>query len=293
VNQNDDHLVVYDSSGTPKWWSGTSGQGSSSRLVQQDDGNLVLYEGSTAIWASHTVQQQQQQQKHGHTLGNNERLNPDEKLTSSNGRFTAVLQTDGNFVVYEGSKPLWASGTSGIGNGAHVINQTDDNLVVYDHSGVPKWASGTSGRGGSAHLSIQDDGNLVLYEGSTAIWASNTVQEVKHKDTLHQGEKLHAGDELRSSDGRYRAAMQTDGNFVIYGGSALWASNTSGHNFHVHAQPDRNLVVYDSSGAPKWASGTSEAGTGTCKLIMQTDGNLVLYDGAGTPTWASGTSNRY
>lgn len=55
-------------------------------------------------------------------------------------------------------------------------------------------------------------------------------------------------------------------------------------------QADGNLVMYNSSGSPKWASNTYRKGTGPYILTMQSDGNLVVY-GAGSPTWASGTWN--
>ena len=59
--------------------------------------------------------------------------------------------------------------------------------------------------------------------------------------------------------------MQSDGNFVLYanGGSAPWATNTSGM--------------------------TSTCGGGNCVAQFQTDGNLVLY-ASSTPYWASNTS---
>ena len=46
--------------------------------------------------------------------------------------------------------------------------QSDGNLVVYQGSKAV-WATGTNGQAG-ARLVVQDDGNLVLYKGSTAVW---------------------------------------------------------------------------------------------------------------------------
>ena len=90
---------------------------------------------------------------------------------------------------------------------------------------------------GRFNLIMQGDGNLVLYEGSTALWASNTV-----------------------NSGAAKAIMQGDGNFVLYtsSGAAVWASNTAGNSgAKLTLQNDGNLVIYSSSGAALWASNTS------------------------------------
>lgn len=68
--------------------------------------------------------------------------------TSATGYPCAIMQNDGNFVVYSGgcsATALWASGTNGSG-GVQVVMQTDGNLVIYDASNSPKWATGTNGR---------------------------------------------------------------------------------------------------------------------------------------------------
>jgi hypothetical protein len=96
-----------------------------------------------------------------------------QRKTSCDGRFYLLLQTDGNLVLYEGTTPLWATGTQGTSPG-QAIMQTDGNFVLYNSAGVPLWSSGTQGNPG-ASLAIQDDGNLVIYTtGGGGIWSSNT-----------------------------------------------------------------------------------------------------------------------
>lgn len=67
----------------------------------------------------------------------------------------------------------WATGTNGK-NGCEAIMQGDGNFVLYDCNHQPLWASGTSGANGS-WLAVQDDGNLVVYGAHMeANWATGT-----------------------------------------------------------------------------------------------------------------------
>jgi hypothetical protein len=85
-------------------------------LQMQLDGNLVLYQGGTALWSTGRA----------HTSD-----------------FSAVMQGDGNFVVYDlGSAARFATSTSG-NPGAWLALQDDGNLVVYSAGGAPLWASNT------------------------------------------------------------------------------------------------------------------------------------------------------
>jgi len=238
---------------------------------------------------------------HKDALTTNESLKFNDKITSQNGQFFAIMQADSNFVVYTASgKPLWASNTTGTG-ATFVVVQGDNNVVLYDGVSSPKWASNTSGRGsGAVRLVMQNDGNLVLYDGgSQALWASNSntstsEQKPQTKNSLKEDERLNHGEQLTSTNGKYRALMQNDGNFVLYGSRALWASNSTGTGASfVILQRDHNVVVYDSFSSPKWASNTNGRGSGSTVLVLQDDGNLVLYDGAGSAVWASGTGGQY
>ena len=64
---------------------------------------------------------------------------------------------------------LWSSGTSGTPPGRAIL-QLDGNLVVYDAHGSTRWSSGTSGNR-NASLAVQDDGNLVIVSwDGRSIW---------------------------------------------------------------------------------------------------------------------------
>ncbi|MDX8028799.1 LysM peptidoglycan-binding domain-containing protein [Lentzea sp. BCCO 10_0856] len=85
-------------------------------------------------------------------------------------------------------------------------------------------------------LTLQSDGNLVLSENTGTVWASGT-----------------------DGKGAVRAALQDDGNFVLYAGddNAVWATDTAGNpGARLVLQNDRNLVVVGGDGSPKWATHT-------------------------------------
>ena len=82
-------------------------------LVMQGDGNLVLYQGSTALWHTQTHGQP------GHV---------------------AVMQSDGNLVVYtEDFKPLWHTHTHG--HPGAVLRLLDDGTLVIVDGSTPIWSS--------------------------------------------------------------------------------------------------------------------------------------------------------
>jgi hypothetical protein len=86
------------------------------RLTLQTDGNLVLYQGATALWHTFT---------YGHPA------------------YGVYMQPDGNFVLYTGlSRPLWHTYSNGH-NGAYLAVQNDGNLVVYNTAGAAVWHSNT------------------------------------------------------------------------------------------------------------------------------------------------------
>ncbi|WP_163010874.1 hypothetical protein [Streptomyces dangxiongensis] len=82
--QGDGNLVLYDTKGTPLWWSGTVGQGA--KAVFQADGNFAVYtqSGETA-WSSRTD---------GHDGAQ------------------LVLGSNGNVTIRSGGAVLWSTGTT-------------------------------------------------------------------------------------------------------------------------------------------------------------------------------------
>jgi surface antigen len=196
-------------------------------LAMQEDGNLVEYYGSRALWASNT---------------------------GGNSGAWVAMQQDGNLVIYSASgSPLWASDTGGTA-GRSLSIQIDVNLVIYAPGGQATWASWATNhtlaidetlKPNELLLSsdrrftfvMQGDGNLVLYREGVARWASNTA----------------------GNPGAY-AAMQGDGNFVVYTpeGSPIWDSHTGGGpGTRVEVQSDGDVVMYTPGGAAVWSTGTA------------------------------------
>ena len=94
----------------------------------QSDGNLVVYKGNDAIWASNTV-------------------------GKGNAPYTMSLQgLDNHMVVYDKDlKFVWGTGAyfdkmnNNVVDGGYAIMQDDGNFVVYNGNGDPLWNSGTTG----------------------------------------------------------------------------------------------------------------------------------------------------
>jgi hypothetical protein len=136
---------------------------------------------------------------HGVGLGQIAALTPNQYLDAGQFLYSSTkncwltMQHDGNLVVYDAAgQPLWASNTRGSG-GVRAIMQTDGNFVVYKSytSMAPSqavWASGTYGNPG-AWITMQNDGNLVIYSqiipanpnnvysapSDRPLWASNSA----------------------------------------------------------------------------------------------------------------------
>jgi hypothetical protein len=145
------------------------------------DGSSIMNGGTCGVyWGGFSYYDQVGMQVlYTTTPGGTDVLNPgeellqNESLTSSDGRFTLIMQGDGNLVIYYYNTPLWASNTCCNANINRCAMQGDGNLVLYDVFWNAHWASNTSGYPGG-YLIMQNDGNLVIYQNGVPRWASNT-----------------------------------------------------------------------------------------------------------------------
>jgi cell wall-associated NlpC family hydrolase len=212
------------------------------------------------------------------TLSAGQSLSNGQQLTSSDGKYRAVMQSDGNFVVYGPTGAMWWTGTQA--SGSYLAMQTDGNLVIYA-GGRAIWNAQTSGA--NASLAMQPDGNLVVYSGGRPLWSWMGGGTGATGDTLPAGQSMSNGQVLWSNGGRYAAIMQSDGNLVVYdnGNRAIWWSGTQASGSSLAMQSDGNLVIY-AGGRAIWNTQTQGSGG---LLGMQTDGNLVVYS-AGVALWS-------
>jgi hypothetical protein len=130
-----------------------SGCAVSSEPVAVDEDEHVA-EGSAALAGTNTLRA-------------GELLAPGQALVSANGRFQAILQSsDSHFVIYDRavSPPVavWSTPVYGA-TGWTAVMQADGNFVIYSGSSA-RWATHTNGPGGAQnYLRLEDNGILTMY----------------------------------------------------------------------------------------------------------------------------------
>ncbi|XP_062860629.1 B-type lectin plumieribetin-like [Trichomycterus rosablanca] len=97
------------------------------------------------------------------------------------------------------------------------------------------------------------------------------------KNYLSMNTELRKGDLLVSNNGEYKAILQEDGNFVVYGWKPLWHTNTARNTegLRLIMQGDCNLVLY-ANRKPVWQTNTVNKSPLMCRLTLTNDGFLVV-----------------
>jgi RHS repeat-associated protein len=228
-----------------KWQTNTHGATNTVYGINvQDDGNVIKY---TPTWGSALPTTTGTATYGswgciGYKIFTNQTLASGQCLQSPNNRFLLIMQTAGNLVLYDLSYSpgavLFASGSTGV-PGSHAVMQGDGNLVVYTPSNTVYWSTGTVTGTANYMLQLQDQGNLVIYKD---IWETATVQSPNNGslsavscsiqgNTLGMGSSIPMGSCLTSPSGRFALNMQTDGNLVLYDRTsnpaiAIWSTGT-------------------------------------------------------------------
>jgi hypothetical protein len=221
VQQEDGNLVVYDSQNTAIWSSGLKGP-TARRCIMQEDGNLTQHPAgyNQVLWSTQT---------------------------KGNKGAYALLQDDGVLtVVNQNNQIIWRSMAAKAKTPAKAAATTQtasaksgaagaDRLVAEQELLPTKFITSANGK---YKLIQQEDGNLVIYQGNRPTWSTGT-----------NGRKIQ------------RCVMQKDGNLVLYDifKDAVWASNTHGNEFaYLVLQDNGNLVLYSSGGAVLWETRTGQ-----------------------------------
>ena len=156
-------------------WRGIGVPPSAEIATLTRDANAAM-EARSALGARNTGTGSGHAFSQGYDMLPSELMLPDQSITSPDGRFMLIFQTDGHLVIYRASEgnafaeAIWATGVYGFTPGVCVM-QRDGNLVVYDADLAPRWSSGTFGNPDIA-LRLQIDGNLVLHRDDKIIWQS-------------------------------------------------------------------------------------------------------------------------
>lgn len=92
-----------------------------------------------------------------------ETLSNDQSISSPSGNYTLIMQADGSLVMYRSDGTIRYRFAK---YGTHAIMQTDGNFVEYAGS-TPIWDSQTGGRAAGAQLTIHDNGELDITKTGT------------------------------------------------------------------------------------------------------------------------------
>src|SRR5579859_3162815 len=275
--QQDGNFVLLNSAGTSVWSTGSAATNAAS-IFMQDDGNLVTYifKWQAGVYAAPTPGSYPNSAcSIGTYLVAGQMLPSGKCIVSPHGQYFLLMNTDGNFFIYDWAHGTgtWGPGTQGH-PGAYAIFQTDGNLVVYDVNGTALWNSGTSGTY-AERLDLNDDGRIIIWKSA---WNSGTSNGQFNGTTyahpscdvgLGTGTTgvLGSGQCFVSPNGHFELLMQTDGNLVIYDRSvtpnaAIWSTGT-GLSTADPSVAYRTLYFYDALGNLTCVEQHGDATTGT------------------------------
>lgn len=241
--QRDGNFVLYAPGGQAIWHSRTYGN-PGAYLVLKNDANLkVMSRTGTQLWAVGAVDSQ---------LDQGRKLEIGWSLQSPNLRYRLVMQTDGNFVLYQrpGRVAVWHSRTYGH-PGSDVVMQGDGNLVIYEPGRGAIWNTRTAGHPGTI-LRVEDIGRIVLYApGHVPIWSTPPASDyvIEDRDDL---------DEVRSvafqmaTDRGWGAAAQLNCIDELFEHESGWRWNADNPYSEAYGIPQANPGSKMASEGEDW-----------------------------------------
>ncbi|MFN3806516.1 Ig-like domain-containing protein [Asticcacaulis sp.] len=281
-------------------------------LTFQNDGNIVLKNGTTVVWYTGTWSTPASEMK-----------------LLSNGNLV-VTSTSGT-----GTTTHWQSNTAGSG-GTQVVVQNNGTLAILNASGQQVWNS--SGNTNTPPVANADskqtkmataltfdprtndtdaDGNTltitgvgtaangtVSYTGTSVTYTPNAgfAGTDTFTYTISDGQggtstatvtmtvyfELAQYSQIYSPNGNIRLILQNDGNLVLYNvNTYLWGSGTWNTAANVLRLIPNGNVELRSPSAVLWQANT--AGMGGVKVQVRDNGTWVVVNSSGMVVWSSGT----
>lgn len=217
-------------------------------------------------------------------------LNPDETITSPNGRYVLYLHANGNMIeTAEKKRTIWDSGSGGDYR-AKLIMQDDGNLVISDANSKSRWHSGSFGKGNrSSIFKIQNDGNAVVVSDGNVIWASNAYET--ELSSLEVGQSMSGSTILISPNRKVYLKVDGDRNDLnlFQDGKRIWHQHEILSNV-LKMNRDDNITLHWTSRIEeaRWSSGIRRPNpTGNAALLVQDNGVAVIKTKAGQVLWST------
>lgn len=222
-------------------------------------------------------------------------LGKNEALVSDNKRFMAILQEDGNFVIYDTrlKNPSWQSNTSDAvklvmnSTGVLALLNSEDN-VVWESSGTTQ---------ANAFLTLRDNGDMVLQNPDlTVYWRTDTkadgILEPETRLTPLMNEKVCSPESCIPSGGSTPSyfALHSSGTLALRsnnGKTTYWAQgNQSGSDYVIMQGGDGNLVLRkgDNGQTVVWHAGIDN--NPYAFLVVGSD-TLTIYTKDAVPLWST------
>ncbi len=188
--QMDGNLVIYDKNSTVFWESGTYGKGRPKQYLKiSNNGKLRIKDNiKTKLWKNKRMYEgnsvkQQSLPSNKLTFGQN--LLENQRLISQNGKFTLIMQSDGDLGLYKiRNKRLirkWISNTKNKGFLPFRLSIVENgNIVLFDKYKRRIWTLRANKKSTnitkSGELVIQNDGNLIHLVDNYLVWTSKTKE---------------------------------------------------------------------------------------------------------------------
>ena len=178
--QDDGNFVLYNGpnsnkKGAPYWSTGVRGTGEY-RAAVQDDGTFAVFSANQSdipLWTTYA------KALPGAYLRSGQYLGFGDMLVSENGQYRALIQPDGNFVIFQAVEPgqpaqtMWAAKSSSFwhwqGQGTYFALMRYDGTLAFsrgrDDNAQVYWNTSVRQRGRYV-AKLEDDGTLSIYVGT-------------------------------------------------------------------------------------------------------------------------------